>query len=52
MATDLKYIGYIPAAWPIILISDPSFARGRVIAYFIAWSNRRASPRAAAGVFS
>jgi hypothetical protein len=44
MATDLEHIRSVLAR-PIILISDPCAARGRVISYFVAWSNRRAGSR-------
>jgi hypothetical protein len=50
-ATDLKNVGHVPAAWPIIFVGDPSFTRGRVESYFIAWPYGATGTRVAAGIF-
>jgi hypothetical protein len=45
MATELENVGNVPAAWPIIFVSMPSFTRGRVEMYFISGPYGRARAR-------
>jgi hypothetical protein len=51
VATDAENVGNVPAAWPIIFVSVPSFTRGRVIVNVITGPYGRASPRIDALIF-
>jgi hypothetical protein len=49
----LKHVRHVRAgaAWPVVFVSYPCLARGRVISYLVAWPYRRARARTRALIF-